>query len=49
MFGSMAAARAPGFLLDGEPDTLMILYLAVERLVVVLAPWALGALPPGSA
>lgn len=41
----MAAGRTLGFVLDGDPNTLMVLYLAAELLIVALALWALRALP----
>jgi hypothetical protein len=45
VMGGMAGTRTLGFVLDGDPNTLMVLYLATEILVVVLALWALLALP----
>jgi hypothetical protein len=41
----MAGGRTLGFVVDGGPNTLMILYLALEFLVVTLALWALRGLP----
>jgi uncharacterized protein YjeT (DUF2065 family) len=49
VIGGMAASRALGFFLDGSPNTLMVLYLATEVLVLLLAIWALRLLPAESA
>ena len=49
VIGGMAATRALGFLLDGNPNTLMVIYLATEVLVLLLTIWAMRLLPAESA
>ena len=42
----MATARTLGFLIDGSPNSLMLLYLIAEALMAALALWALRLKDP---